>query len=343
MKSETERLVAAIDLHSNNLVLGMTDYKGKKVYGKRLANDLALVLEELEKYGDRVDSIAVESTYNWYWLVDGLMDKGYETKLVNTTKANSRNSKKHTDDLDDALHLCYLQRMNDLPTGYVFPRTERMVRDLLRRRLLFMKHRTAHGLSLRCLFARQTGRNYSVAKILSYDSKKLQEILGDPNCVFIAELQAENHRYLTKAIKAIESRVLPQVKLREEFKLLRTIPGIGPILAMTIMLEVGDIGRFAKCGNFVSYCRCAPAARITNKKRKGSNNRKNGNKYLSWAFVEAATTAKRQAPIQKYYDRKSKSTGLTVVAAKSTGAKLAKAAFFVMRDQEPFSMEKAFF
>ena len=343
MKKEREHLDCAIDLHSNNLVLAMADCKGKTVYAKRLKNELEHVLEELSGFEGRVDSVAVESTYNWYWLVDGLLENDYGAKLVNTTKANSRNTKKHTDDFDDALHLCYLQRMNDLPTGYIYPKSERMVRDLLRRRLLFMKQRTAQRLSLRCMFARMTGRNHSVEKILSYDKDRLLEILGDENCVFTAQIQMKTYQHLTKQIKAIEKRVLSAVKLKDEFKILQTIPGVGPILAMTIMLEVGEIGRFAKCGNFVSYCRCAPSQRTSNNKKKGSNNRKNGNKYLCWAFVEAATTAKRcHKPIQRYYDRKRQKSGLSILAAKATGAKLCKSAFFVLRDQIPFDLEKAF-
>lgn len=343
MKTQSKRLVAAMDLHSNNVVVAITDYNGKTVYAKRLKNDLLQVLEELSAYSDHIDSIAIESTYNWYWLVDGLKENGYNVKLVNTVKSNSQNTAKHTDDFSDTLHLCRLQRLNDLSTGYIYPVAERPIRDMLRRRALFIKHRTAHLLSLKCLFARKTGDRYSIENILSYDKKRLLEILGDEDSVFIAQEQVSNHETLTNHIVKIEKRVLSTIKLRDEFKILMTIPGIGPILAMTIMLEVGEISRFAKCGNFVSYCRCSPAGRYSNGKKKGTNNRKNGNRYLSWAFTEAVVRARMKPEIQKFYDRKRQKSGLTVVAVKATAAKLCKSTYFVLRDQMEFDMTKTFF
>jgi transposase len=95
------------------------------------------------------------------------------------------------------------------------------------------------------------------------------------------------------------------VKLKPQFASLLTVPGIGNILAMTIMFEVGNIARFPKAGNYASYCRCVKSEKISNEKKKGSGNRKNGNKYLSWAYVEAANAAIRHYPkVQQFYNRK---------------------------------------
>ena len=112
---------------------------------------------------------------------------------------------------------------------------------------------------------------------------------------------------------------MSQVKLRKEFKPLLTITGIGNILALTIMLEVGDIGRFAKVRNYASYCRCVKSERLSNGKKKTENNRKNGNKYLSWAYVEAANFAIRFSPkAQRFYQRKkAKTNGIVVLKALS--------------------------
>jgi transposase len=90
-------------------------------------------------------------------------------------------------------------------------------------------------------------------------------------------------------IEILEKAVQDRVKLRPQFRFLKTVPGIGPILALTIMLETGEIERFASVGNYASYCRCVGSQKISNGKRKGSGNTKNGNKYLAWAFVEAPT------------------------------------------------------
>ena len=124
--------------------------------------------------------------------------------------------------------------------------------------------------------------------------------------------------------------------------ILTTIPGIGNILGLTIMLGVGDISRFAKAGNYSSYCRCVKSERTSNKKKKGEGNRKNGNKYLSWAYVEAAHFAMRYCPeARRFYQKKmAKSNG--AVATKALANKLARASYYIMRDQVQFDKDKLF-
>ena len=149
-------------------------------------------------------------------------------------------------------------------------------------------------------------------------------------------------KHLAKIIKGIEKQVKSQVELRKDFAMLTTIPGIGLILGLTIMLEVGDIGRFFKVGNYASYCRCVDSKRLSNGKKKAENNKKNGNKYLAWAYVEAAHFAKRYIPkAQRFYQRKkAKSNG--AVATKALANKLARASYFIMRDQVPFDEDMLF-
>ena len=149
-------------------------------------------------------------------------------------------------------------------------------------------------------------------------------------------------QYLTKTIRAIEKAVTRKAKLRKEFQILKTISGIGDILALTIMLEVGDISRFPKVGNYSSYCRCVKSARFSNGKKKGENNKKNGNRYLSWAYVEAANFAIRFSPeAQKFYQRKMAKTN-KIVAIKALSNKLARASYYIMRDQVAYDAGKLF-
>ncbi|MFC1857605.1 transposase, partial [Thermodesulfobacteriota bacterium] len=136
--------------------------------------------------------------------------------------------------------------------------------------------------------------------------------------------------------------VKTQVQLRKEFVMLTTIPGIGLILGLTIMLEVGDIGRFLKVGNYSSYCRCVESKRLSNGKKKGENNKKNGNKYLAWAYVEAAHFAKRHNPkAQRFYQQKMAQSNVAV-ATKALANKLTRASYFMMRNQVPFDEEMLF-
>jgi transposase len=149
-------------------------------------------------------------------------------------------------------------------------------------------------------------------------------------------------RSLETEITVLERVVKERIKLKSAYRYLLTVSGIGQILAFTIMLETGEIRRFAKVGNFVSYCRCVKSEKLSNGKRKGSGNTKNGNKYLSWAFVEAANFAIRYEPlVARFYQRK-KAKRHRVVALKAVANKLARACYYVMRDEVPFDVARAF-
>jgi transposase len=114
------------------------------------------------------------------------------------------------------------------------------------------------------------------------------------------------------------------------------------VLALVIMLETGAIGRFRGAGNFVSYCRCVKARRETNGKSKGQNNRKNGNRYLCWAFIEAANFMRRYCPEAKAWYQRKLQRSKAVLATKALAAKIARACYFVMRDQVEFKVGKLF-
>jgi transposase len=319
------------------------DKEGKRLFRKRLPNALPAIVEALEPFREELQQVAVESTYNWYWLVDGLMEHGYPVKLANPAAIDQYDGLKHADDRTDAFFLAELSRLGILPTGYIYPKADRPVRDLLRRRMLLVQHRTALMLSVQSLLTRQTGSQISCHKILRFSEEMLKELLcGDECLVFTAKNQMDLIETLTWKIKAFEEKVLQKAKLKGEYDLLLTIPGIGMILALTIMLETGDINRFPRAGNYSSYCRCSKAKCYTNGKPKANNNRKNGNLYLAWAYVEAVHHAIRCCPQAKsFYDRKkAKKNG--AVATKALSSKWSKAAYYVMKRQEPFDLRRVF-
>ena len=129
---------------------------------------------------------------------------------------------------------------------------------------------------------------------------------------------------------------------RPEYGLLTSVPGIGQVLATTILLETGPIERFAAAGNFASYARCVDSMRTSNGKKKGEGNTKNGNKYLAWAFVEAANFALRYCvEAKRFYERKKTKTN-NVVAIKALAHKLARASFHILKEKKPFDMKRCF-
>lgn len=333
---------AGIDLHSTNNLLGIVDEHGDKVFGKKLPNDLKEVLRTLRPYRKELVAIAVESTFNWYWLVDGLMESGLDVRLANPGAIKQYDGLKVQDDESDALHLARLLGLGILPMGYIYPKEERPVRDLLRKRLILVRQRTAHILSFKSMVTRNLGSQITANDVKKLTEKDVEEIFDDKHLILSGKVTIASMRFLSEQIEEIEKAVLKVAKLKEEFKNLTTAPGIGKILALTIMLETGDIGRFPQVGNYGSYCRCVVSKRISNGKIKGKGNRKNGNKYLAWAFVEAANFAIRNHPqVKGYYQRKMAKTN-RVVALKAVSNKLARACYYVMREGEVFDLKRAF-
>ncbi|MDD2600448.1 MAG: transposase [Kiritimatiellae bacterium] len=214
----------AVDLHGNNGFYGIIDKDGKRVFNRRIPNDLPLVLEALKPYKEQLSEtgVVVESTFNWYWLVDGLMENGYDVHLANPAAIRQYDGLKCSDGKTDAFFLAELARL----------------------------------------------------KIFDSEHNRI-----------MAEINLKTIRFLEEQIKSIEKVVLMTVELKPGYEILLTAPGIGRILALTIMLETGSIDRFAKAGNYTSYCRCVKSQKTSNGKKKGENNGKNGNAYLCWAFI----------------------------------------------------------
>jgi len=336
------KVYGGIDLHSNNNVIVLLDEDDRIVYRERLANDLQLVLKDLEPYRDAIEGLVVESTYNWYWLVDGLMDAGYRVHLANTAAIVQYSGLKYADDDSDARWLATLLRLGVLPEGYIYPKTERPIRDLLRKRSQLVHQRTSNLQSVQNLMARNRGHSLSANRIKRLTFEEVDQLLPDADLALAVKSNLAVMRTLEEAIEQLEKTVKARVQLRPAFKPLLTVNGIGVILGLTIMLETGEIRRFAKVGNYASYCRCVGSKHLTNGKLKGRGNTKNGNKYLAWAYIEAANFAVRYSPaIRRYYQRKTARTN-GIVAIKTVAHKLARACYYILRDQVEFDVNKAF-
>ncbi len=336
------KLYGAIDLHSTNNVTVVIDEQDRVVYQKRLPNDLALILKELSVYQSELQGIVVESTYNWYWLVDGLMEQGYKVHLANTAAIQQYEGLKYTDDHSDARWLAHLLRLEVLPQGYIYPKAERPVRDLLRKRSQLVRQRTTNLLSIQNLVTRNTGSSLSANQVKGLDVQQVDQLLPNGDLALAVKANLSVMWSAEEQREILERTVTERVKLRPQFRFLKTVPGIGQILALTIMLETGDIRRFSSVGNFASYCRCVGSQKISNGKKKGQGNTKNGNKYLAWAFVEAAHFAIQfNSKIKSFYQRKKAKTK-GVVAIKAVAHKLCRACYYIMRDRVAFNVTKAF-
>ena len=203
-------LYCGIDLHSNNHVICVIDDKDKRIYEQKLDNHPELTIRALSKYKKRLKAIAVESTFNWYWLVDALMADGFKVELVNTSKVVQYSGLKRTSDRYDAFYLAHLMRLGILPTGYIYPRSERGLRDLLRKRMQLVQDRSSHIIRFKSQIQMHTGRTIRADYI---KAKKYQApLVGDDNVQLALQSHIVLIRALTVQIKILEKSILKQCR-----------------------------------------------------------------------------------------------------------------------------------
>jgi transposase len=337
----TMSLYCGIDLHANNSVVAVIGSDDRVLYEKRLDNDIDVIIKALLPYQSELQGCVVESTYNWYWLVDGLMEAGFPVLLAHTGAMPQYDGLKYVNDFSDARHLAHLLRLGILPTGYIFPRQERALRDLLRRRLLLVRQKTLHHLSLQSLIVRYSGVRLTANQIKKLPIEQMAEFLEAP-VLLGGQITHQARCWFEQAIAQIESELQKQLKPRDDFRLLQSIPGVGPALGSTIVLETGTIQRFASPGHYASYARCVKSEKISNGKHKGQGNAKNGNKYLAWAFMEAAHYSAIWNPLIKRYYQRKQAKSHVLVAKKAVANKLARACYHMLSRQEAFDVQRAF-
>jgi transposase len=270
------------------------------------------------------------------------MAEGYDVRLANTVAMKRYDGLKHSDDETDAAHLAHLLRLGILPTGYIHPPAERALRDLARKRVQLVRSRTQHVLAVENILARSSGSRPSAAAIKRLAPGDVGALGLAADVALAVQANLAVMATLNLEIGRIEARLLESVKLRPDYAWLKTIPGIGEVLAIVIMLETGDVTRFAQVGNFASYARCVDSARYSNGKKKGEGNTKNGNAYLVWAFIEAANFARRYSDEAKRFFERKKAKTNSVVATKALAHKLARASYHMLKEGQPFDVKRCF-
>jgi transposase len=334
-----------IDLHAKKSQLCIIDEDGKKVKEGNLSNDLSLILEFLDPFGKDVH-IAIECTINWYWIVDGLKEVGYDVRLAHTLGLYMITGAKVKTDRRDAFKLARLLRMGELPEAYIYPKEKRPLRDLLRRRIGLVQQRAECYSSLRAQFIKynvNTMSSSAVKQLLPtdiYDMPIPQEVKD--YCI----MTLSRIDLLSNQIKEIDTR-LKNIAIEDpRFKLLLTLPGVMFVLGLIIYYEIGDVERFSNARQFASYCRLVPGVSQSSDKVKRSKGSKQGNHYLKFAFTQAASLGVRHYPkLRKFRDKhanRRKGKVATLVANCILAHKIANATFHMMKEGIPFDEAKLF-
>ena len=190
-----------IDLHSTNNYIAIIDHDNKRVFKKKTKNDLRLVRQALKPYREEIKGIVVESTYNWYWLVDGLFEEGYTLHLANPTAIKQYSGLKHSDDVTDAFHLANLLRLGILPTGYIYPKEERPIRDLLRKRMQLVRQRTLQIQSFQNLVSRNLGKSMNGNAVKKLSEEDVEHLFHDKHLQVAGKVSIATILFLAEKIK----------------------------------------------------------------------------------------------------------------------------------------------
>lgn len=355
-----------LDVHSDNVVVCVRrnilkvggELQGKTIKLKKVSicDSQDSLTQLLSEYADGQQHVmTAESTFNWYWLADIAEEHGWNFRLADPCTVSQANIKAANDETD-AQYLAERLRMGSLKSTTVLPRALRGARDLTRHRMRVMQEVSEKKIRLSNLYHNHCAHPLHGKQLqdlqFAYEENGIDAVLasgisGNGSELIIADLLAGLHDAQMR-LERIEAQVyerLDQIDTYREGRLLlkNSMKGCGDVLSAVIITEIGDISRFRTMGEFVSYCRLAPASKLSNGKSKGQGNAKNGNAYLSWALTELATLmARYNKSIQHYLERKVKKTGLRVIGIRALAAKLARCVYQVLRKKEAFDLLLAF-
>ncbi len=224
----TKTLMAGMDLHSNNVMIGIMDQEGRRLKHQKLPCDFKAVDGFLKPFKSRLKSVAVESTFNWYWLVDGLRQSGYPAVLANPAGIEQYSGVKHADDQHDAYFLADVAAFkHSCSTGYVYDPELRPVRDLLRRRVeIGASTDGADPQFQKPAYVRTTGQELPLSRLKGMEVAEAATLYEHPANQLIAQVQKEHIEQLNQSIGRIEKAVLACARELPYYERLNTLPGI---------------------------------------------------------------------------------------------------------------------
>jgi transposase len=339
--TQQHKFYCGIDLHARTMYVCILNQAGETVLHRNMKTDPALFLKVIAPYREDL-VVAVECIFTWYWLADLCVQQGIPFVLGHALYMKAIHGGKAKNDKIDAHKIALLLRGGMMPQAYVYPAEMRATRDLLRRRMHLM-HKRAELLS----HIQNTNHQYNLpemGKKIAYKANRegVAERFVDTAVQKSIEVDLALIDHYDKLLSDIELYIVNTAKQHDvnAFYRLRSVPGIGKILALVILYEVQDIGRFPRVQDFVSYCRLVKCTKESAGKKYGTSGKKIGNAYLKWAFSEVAVLFLRNNPEgQKYLVRlekkHSKGKALTILAHR-----LARTVYHLLRREQAFDMNK---
>jgi len=339
--NKTHTYYCGIDLHARTMYLCILDQEGQTVLHKNIKSRPEAFLRTVEPFRDDL-VVSAECIFTWYWLADLWRREKIDFVLGHALYMRLIHGAKAKNDKLDALKIAMLLRGGTMPLAYAYPPEMRATRDLLRRRLHLVRKRSellGH--------VQNTHHQYNLppptAKI-AYKSNRegVAEAFLDPSARKTIEVDLALIEHHDQIIKDLELHLERQAKLhdREAYQRLRTVPGIGKVLALTILYEIHDIKRFPRVQDFSSYSRLVKAEHSSAGKKAGSGGAKKGNPHLKWAFSEAASLFMRHCEegekmARRLQSKHGKGKGLSIL-----GAKIGRTVYYMLSREKSFDLDE---
>lgn len=339
------KFYSGIDLSARDSHICVIDERVKIVVQQKLRNELKRIARVLAPFKENLE-IVVESTFNWYWLVDGLQAEGFKVVLAHTLGLHLITGAKVKTDRRDAFSLAKLLLAGVIPKAYIYPVATRPVRDLLRRRAQLVQRRAGEYGSLRRLLLREGILSSRQQEIKTAEETELERWFTHPLVRLHASQELQRITLYSKQIEELEELILERARQEESYQRLQKLPGVGAILALTILYEVGEMARFENAKVFSSYCRVVMGVAQSGQVTRRGRASKQGNHYLKWAFSQAAVHAVRCYPyVRRYYERQLKrhqGRARKMVVYNIIAHKLAQAAFHMLKEESEYRAELLF-
>ena len=341
--NQQHKYYCGIDLHARKMYVCILDQKGKMKVHQNISTDPEMFFELIFPYLDDL-VVGVECVFCWYWLADFCNEHKIPFILGHALYMKAIHGGKTKNDKIDSYKLATLLKGGNFPVAYTYPAEWRATRDLLRRRMY---------LNQRCgeLVAHivNTNTQYNLpafGKKLSrkYNHEGVVERFEDPQVQKSVEVDLAVINSLNETLKKLEWHIEKTAHQHDyhTLYLLRSIPGVGQILALVILYEVHDIKRFPRVQDFSSYSRLIRPVKESDGKWAGHSNKKIGNHHLKWAIKEAAILMLRDSEQAKYYVSKMERKYNKGKALGIFTHKLGRAIYFMLKNKEAFDMKRFF-
>ncbi len=330
-----------IDLHARNMYLCIVNQVDEILYHREIPTNADLFLEKLSPY--RADVVvSVECIFTWYWVADLCAAEKIPFVLGHALYMKAIHGAKTKNDRIDSKKIAKLLRAGMIPMAYVYPKPMRSTRDLLRRRMYFVRERA--GL---LTHIQQTNHQYNlpnIGKTLKYKRNRedVAERFEDESAQKTVAVDLELIGDYDRIIGNLECHLVRSAKAHDPtvLQILRTIPGIGKILSLVLLYEIQDITRFAKVQDFTSYARLIRPKKTSDGKCYGTGNGKIGNSYLKWAFSEAVVLFLRETREAQPYIRRMERKYGKDKAKGIVAHRLGRTVYYMLKNRQVFDIKK---